>query len=408
MRVSMIPGLLVGCLIGLSGAMGGCTPNLPTGNAQATPTPTPASPNAVLTLGRLEPEGDVIKLSVPNAQDSRVDQMLVKEGDRVEANQVIAILQGIDRRQAEVRDAEAEVDLRRAELEKVQQGEAKTSQMIAQTATIEKLEAQLENSTRQRQAAIESAHAKLRNAEQNYKRKSQLVREGAIARSDLDKAQEEQATALAILAERQAELDQTLATLAAEIRQETARLAELKEVRPTDVAIARAQLDKAKIQVEQRSANVRDAEVRVPIAGQILKINTRVGEQVNTTQGIVELAQTNRMYAIADIPEIDIGKIYTGQPAVIMSEYGGFEGELRGEVTHIGLQVGRKNTQDAAGNNPTTDQNSRVISVKVRINPSDSAKVAKFTAMQVRVKLEINPSKNSINTTIKTAMAVKS
>lgn len=397
MRLSLISGLLLGCAI----AFGGCTnPNNP---GQA-PSPTPAPPNAVLTLGRLEPEGEVIKLSVPNAQDSRVDQMLVKEGDRVQANQVIAILQGIDRRQAEVRDAQAEVDLRRAELEKVEQGEAKNSQMIAQTAMIEKLEAQLKNSVRQRQAAIASANAKLRNAEQDYKRKSQLVTEGAIARSELDKAQEERSTAVAVLAERQAELDQTRATVAAEIRQETARLAELKEVRPTDVAIARAQLDKAKIQVEQRRANVRDAEVRVPIAGQILKINTRVGEQVNTSQGIVELAQTRQMYAIADIPEIDIGKIYTGQPAVITSEYGGFEGELRGEVTHIGLQVGRKSTQDAAGTNPTTDQNSRVISVKVRINPSDSAKVAKFTAMQVRVKLEVNPGKNPA----KNAMAVKS
>ncbi len=400
MRLSLFSGLLLGCAI----VLGGCTNANNPGQAQ-TPTPNPAAaqPNAVLTLGRLEPEGEVIKLSVPNAQDSRVDKILVKEGDRVQANQVIAILQGIDRRQAEVRDAQAEVDLRRAELEKVEQGEAKNSQMMAQTATIEKLEAQLENSVRQREAAIESANAKLRNAEQDYKRKNQLVSQGAIARSELDKAQEERATALAVLAERQAELDQTRATVAAEIRQETARLAELKEVRPTDVAIARAQLEKAKIQVEQRSANVRDAEVRVPIAGQILKINTRVGEQVNTSQGIVELAQTRQMYAIADIPEIDIGKIYKGQPAVITSEYGGFEGELKGEVTYIGLQVGRKSTQDAAGTNPTTDQNTRVISVKVRINPSDSAKVAKFTAMQVRVKLDVNSSKSPV----KNAMAVK-
>ncbi len=403
MRLSLISGLLLSC------AIGGCA--APNTSGQAAPTPTPAiaaQPNAVLTLGRLEPEGEVIKLSVPNAQDSRVDRILVKEGDRVQANQVIAILQGIDRRQAEVRDAQAEVDLRLAELEKVEQGEAKKSQMIAQTATIERLEAQLENSVRQRQAAIESANAKLRNAEQDYKRKSQLVSQGAIARSELDKSQEERATAIAVLAERQAELDQTRATVAAEIRQETARLAELKEVRPTDVAIARAQLDKAKIQVEQRNANLRDAEVRVPIAGQILKINTRVGEQVSTTQGIVELAQTNQMYAIADIPEIDIGKIYKGQPAVITSEYGGFEGELRGEVTHIGLQVGRKSTQDAAGSNPTTDQNSRVISVKVRIKPSDSNKVAKFTAMQVRVKLEVNPNKNSIKNSAKIARVVNS
>ena len=74
-----------------------------------------------------------------------------------------------------------------------------------------------------------------------------------------------------------------------------------------------AQLEKARIAVTQQQANMRDAEVRVPIAGQILRINTRVGEQVNTQQGIVELAKTNQMYAIAEIPESSIGKIRTHQ-----------------------------------------------------------------------------------------------
>ena len=50
----------------------------------------------VVALGKLVPQGKVIKLSVANAEDSRVNQILVKEGDYVEANQVIAILQGIE------------------------------------------------------------------------------------------------------------------------------------------------------------------------------------------------------------------------------------------------------------------------------------------------------------------------
>jgi HlyD family secretion protein len=146
------------------------------------PKPNPAAPiTAVLTLGRLEPDGEVIKLSVPNAQDSRVDRLLVKEGDRVRANQVIAILQGIDRRAAEVRDADAEVALRTAELEKAQSGDAKDAQITAQEQTIKKVEAQLNSTKRQRQAAIASAKARLRNANQDYGRKMTLVSAGAIA-----------------------------------------------------------------------------------------------------------------------------------------------------------------------------------------------------------------------------------
>jgi HlyD family secretion protein len=127
--------------------------------------------------------------------------------------------------------------------------------------------------------------------------------------------------------------------------------------------------------------------VRVPVNGQILKINTRIGERVDTTEGIVELAQTDRMYVVADIAEIDISKIKQGQSAVITSEYGSFPGEIRGIVEQVGLQVARKQTQEAAGTTPTTDKESRVIAVKIKVAPTDSTKVAKLTNLQVRVRL---------------------
>lgn len=155
------------------------------------------------------------------------------------------------------------------------------------------------------------------------------------------------------------------------------------------MSIAKSQLEKAQIAVEQRQAALRDSEVRVPVAGQILKINTQVGEQVNTTQGIVELAQTSQMYVVAEVAEVDINKIQSGQAAVITSEYKSFEGELKGTVDNIGLQVGRKQTQEIGGSSRAIDKEARVVSIKVRIDPADSAKVAKSTNMQVRVRLPL-------------------
>jgi HlyD family secretion protein len=130
------------------------------------------------------------------------------------------------------------------------------------------------------------------------------------------------------------------------------------------------------------------------VAGQILKINTRIGEQVNTNQGIVELAQTDKMYAVVEIPEIDIGKISTGQSAIITSEYSSFTGELQGVVENIGLQVGRKQSQEAAGSNPALDREARVISVKVRIADADSSKVSKLTNIQVKVRIPLTAKKS--------------
>jgi HlyD family secretion protein len=316
---------------------------------------------------------------------------LVKEGDFVRADRVVAVLQGIDTRQAELQDAQADVRLRNAELLKVQQGEAKKAQIEAQKSVITRLEAQLITQTAQRKAAIANAEATLNNARLTYQRRLSLQKQGAIKLEDLDMAQRDLATAEATLNERQADLNQVLKTLSAEIAQEKSKLAELKEIRPIDIEIARAQLEKARIAVAERKAHLKDAEVRAPIDGQILKINSRVGEQVSTTQGIVELAKTDRMFAVAEISETDIGKIRVGQKAIVKSEYNGFTGEVKGIVEQIGLQIIKKNTQDAAtANSPTNDQNTRVVAVKVRIDPQDNSKVAALTNMQVRVNLDLS------------------
>jgi HlyD family secretion protein len=466
------------------------------GFAEQKPKPiVPAQPNAVMALGRIQPEGEVIKLSVANAQDSRVDRILVKEGDFVKQNQVIAILQGIDRKQADLRDALADVKLRQIELGKVTQGDFKKSQITAQNAVIAKLQAQLTSTRTQQEAALISARSLLQNAEANYQRQlksdrqglglltaqakltnaeaeyrrrlqftrsgdnilgskaklanaraeyqrqSTLYKSGGISKSQLDRAREafisaqasvrergidtktqldkagedlasaraalkekqldvetqlgkfktELLTARETVKEKQADLDRTIQTLNAQIQQEQAKLAELREVRPTDIRISQAQLEKAQIAVEQTQAALRDSEVRVPIAGQILKINTRIGEQVNISQGIVELAQTDKMYVMAEIAEIDVNKIQQGQSAVITSEYSSFAGDLHGTVSQIGLQVGRKQTQEAGGINPTTDKESRIVAIKIEIAPTDSPKVAKLTNMQVRVRLPLKP-----------------
>ncbi|MBW4511795.1 MAG: HlyD family efflux transporter periplasmic adaptor subunit [Scytonematopsis contorta HA4267-MV1] len=358
-------------------------------NTQARAEPAPVT--SVVALGQIEPEGEVIKLSVPNAQDSRVNQILVKEGDIVKANQVIAILQGIDRLEADLGDAETDVRLRKAELLKVQQGDAKKAEITAQLAKITRLEAQLKAESKQKQAAIASAEATLREAQLNYQRQQTLAKQGAISRVNADAAQRELATNEATLTQRKADLEQTITTLQAEITQQKAGLAQLGEIRPVDVEIAKAQLEKAKIAVVQRKARLEDARVRAPIGGQILKINTRIGEQVNTSQGIVELARTNQMLAVAEIAETDIDKVRRGQKATISSEYGGFAGEVQGTVEQISLQIGKRTLQDSASKRgPTTDDNARVIAVRIRIDPKDNAKVAALTYMLVRVKININ------------------
>ncbi|WP_414587189.1 HlyD family efflux transporter periplasmic adaptor subunit [Scytonema sp. PCC 10023] len=373
-------------LLGLSAACGG-TIQAQDNTSETPSAANPSSTTRVVALGKLIPEGDVIKISVANAQDSRVNQILVKEGDFVKENQIIAILQGKDRAEQQLRDARANVAIKRAQLLKIQQGDVKEGEISAQRAGIAELEARIRSETKQREAAIASSEATLRNAQLKYQRNLALVKEGAISTSNVDNTQEEFDKATAILAQNKAELENTKTTLQAQLAKERANLAKLQEVRPVDVEIAKAELEQALIQVEQRKAELDNTQVRVPISGQILRINTRVGELVSTQQGIAELGRTNQMYAIAEVYETDIVKVRPGQQATITSEYGGFGGEIRGKVDEIGLQIGKTRlNQDQS--NPTNDVNARVVEVKIRLNPQDSPKVAALTGMQVRVKID--------------------
>ena len=346
-------------------------------------------PKQVVALGKLVPKGEVIKLSVANAEDSRVNQILVEEGDLVKEGQVIAILQGIDRRERDLEEAEKAVELARAKLEQTRAGETKQAELAAQRANISRLESQLRNETAEKQAAIASATAQLRQANLTYDRNKSLQKDGAVSQQTLDETQESLDMAKASLNERKAQLSNTTQSLQEEINQEKENLAQLLEIRPVDVKVAEVELERAIIAVEQRKADVEDTKVKVPISGQILRINTRVGEQVNTQQGIVELGRTDEMYAVAEVYETDIGRVKIGQPAIISSEYGGFAGELKGTVEHLGLQVGAKELTESS-EDPTQDENSRIVEVKIRINPEDSQKVAGLTNMKVRVEINNN------------------
>ena len=353
----------------------------------ATETLTKASAKrTVVALGRLSPKGEVIKLSVPNAEDSRLNQMFVQEGDKVKAGQVIAILQGIEGRQRDLEEAQKSVKYYRAKLEQAKAGDAKQAEITAQRASIARFEAQLRYETAERQAAITSSEAELRQAQLTYQRNQGLQQEGAVSLEALDQAQQEFETAQAVLEQRKAQLDNTVHTLKEQIAQERGNLAKLQEVRPVDIRVAWTELDRSLVAVEQKKSELEDTKVRVPVSGQILRINTRVGEQVNTQKGIVELGQTDQMYAIAEVYETDIAKVRLGQRAIIVSEYGGFTGEVHGTVERIGLQIGNRSLSEGS-DNPKTDENTRVVEVKIRIDPEDSPKIASLISMQVRVTI---------------------
>jgi HlyD family secretion protein len=373
----------------------------------------------VTALGRLEPEAEVISLSAPLVLDGdRVMEMRVKEGDIVKAGQIITILDARDRLETAVLQAQKQVRVAQAKLDQVKAG-AKTGEIQAQQASIERLQAQSQGDTiEQREAiarieaqwqgdriaqsaTIKKLEAELNNAQAEYKRYQKLYSEGAISNSLFDskrlsvetsKQQLDEAkavlarinsTASRQLAEAKFSLTRINTTGTKQVSEAKATLSSIAEVRPVDVQAAKMEIENAIAALKHAQTDLQAAYIKAPITGQILKINTRVGEKINDN-GIADMAQTEQMIAVAEVYQTDIGKVKLGQSAVVTSQ--AFNGELRGEVFYIGLQVNRQNV---FSNQPGENLDSRVVEVKIRLNPEDSKKVAGFTNLQVQTAIEL-------------------
>jgi ABC exporter DevB family membrane fusion protein len=379
---------------------------------------TPRKLKAVAALGYVEPAGEAIKISAPAfVEGSRIDKLLVKQRERVEAGQVLAILDSRDRLQAALKQAKDQVRIAQSRLAQVKAG-AKQGDIIAQDArfegsraelegqittqkaTIASLTSQLQGEKMAQYATIERIKAEFHNAQKDCQRYHTLYQQGAVSDQERDRfclmAQTSQeslreananlsrivTTLAAKIDEAQANLQRTVATLDKKIKENQATLDAVAEVRPVDVEVAQSELIAAQSAVQKAKADLDLAFVKAPKAGQILKIHTWPGELIGD-KGILDLGQTSQMYVKGEVYETDISRVKLGQRAKITTD--GLIGELRGTVAEIGLQIGKK---DVLGTDPVADADARVVEVKIRLDPSSSKQVADLTNLQVNVVID--------------------
>jgi len=371
----------------------------------------------VTALGWLEPQGEIIQLSAPQSNSgSRVDQLLVKEGDWVEAGTTIAILDSRDRLQAALEQAKTEVEVAQARLDQVQagakQGEIEAQkarfqrnqaelegQMITQKAAIATLEAQLRGERSAQEATLDRIEAELKNAETNCQRYETLYADGAVSAQDRDSECLQAETSLKRLQEAQANLNETITSRQEQIREAQANLSRtiatvdqqiveaeatltaVTEVRPVDIQLAKSELAKAQVSVKQAEANLEQAYVRSPQAGRVIDVNTHAGELISN-QGILELGQTQQMYAVAEIYDSDIPKIRPEQTATITAD--ALPQSLKGTVEEVGLRVKKQSALDI---DPTTNIDARIIEVRVKLDETSSQKAESLTNLQVKVTI---------------------
>ncbi|MBP5977232.1 biotin/lipoyl-binding protein [Brasilonema sp. CT11] len=373
----------------------------------------------VTALGRLEPSGEIIKLSAPaSAEGSRVEQLLVREGTKVKQGQLIAILDSRDRLSAAVAEAQEQVRVAQANLAQTKAGAKKgeidaqkaaiarlqaeqDTEVLAQQATIARLEAEKNTQIEAQKATIAELQAQLNNALAEYRRYQTLYQQGAISTSFQDSKRLTLTTAQQKIVEAQANLkrietsgEQQLAEARAnlkriqtsrdqELNEGRATLAKIAEVRSVDVAAAQAQINQATAAVKKAQANLRQAFVRSPQEGEVFKIHSRPGENVSN-DGIVEMGQNAQMYAVAEVYQSDINKVRLGQRVRLLSD--SVAGELLGIVDRIDSQVLRQNVINS---DPTSNIDSRIVEVHVRLDQPSTEKAAKFSNLQVKAVISL-------------------
>jgi HlyD family secretion protein len=110
-----------------------------------------------------------------------------------------------------------------------------------------------------------------------------------------------------------------IASAQAQLKQAEANLVKLLEgATEEEIAIAKAQVEQARISLEEAQDNLAKATLTAPFDGLVTDLYVAEGELANGPA--VELVNIDSLQVVLDVDEIDIGHIALGQPATITLE----------------------------------------------------------------------------------------
>ena len=308
----------------------------------------------VSATGSIEPEGQV---SLTFKGVGRVAEVKVKTTDRVEAGQILALLDSQDAAlaaaQAEAGLASAQANLaqltRKARAEDLEAGQASLESAQANVKSAEanlasaranysKLQAgATANDKKVAAANLERTRAALEQAQAAYDQVANLPNVGLLPQSlnlqratidyEQAKAQYEIATAGADAAQRSqgvaaiAQAEAAVASGRAQVAQAKSSLVKLQEgATPEQIAAAQAQVKQAEAGLAQARLNQENAALRSPIAGVVAEVHITAGEFPSAARPAIVVVNIDRFHIDISVDEIDIGQVKEGQVAVITLE----------------------------------------------------------------------------------------
>ncbi len=287
------------------------------------------SDGTLFVSGRID--GDTVDLSSKRA--GRVVEIKVREGDSVQAGQLLAVLSSDqdearhDQQMAHIVSDRRKVDQLKRQLatyaEKIRQAQITVEQ--AQTdapAKVKEAEANLAAS----KAELVRSEAELKQSQVDAERYFPLAKTGAVARQLAEQYDTKRALSEAStdanrkqVAAAEASLESARAQLENPRIKEADRRTLEREVDELKAQIAAAEADVVAGEAELRhiEADLNDLKVVAPIAGTILTRSAEPGRVIAPGQTILTMVDLEKLYLRGFVPEGNVGRVKVGQQAQV-------------------------------------------------------------------------------------------
>lgn len=283
--------------------------------------------NVVVLSGRIEGDDSSVSAKI----GGRIQEIHFREGDRVEAGQIIAVLDD-DQIRAREEQAQAAVTVAEARVRAAQQQIGVLNEQLRQSRiTVDQSRIDAEGRVREAQANIAAAEAQLAQAEASYQIAAfdrdaykKLAATGAVSERQGKQAESNANAQAAVVASADKRVDGARASLEAakallanpEVRTAQAAAVEQQIAQARyEVATYQADAARARGALDEARANRSDLKIRAPFAGTVLTRSAEPGEVASVGTTVVTLVDLSKVYLRGYIPQGEIGRIRLDQQA---------------------------------------------------------------------------------------------
>jgi HlyD family secretion protein len=284
-------------------------------------------PGVIAVSGRIEGDDSAVAAKT----SGRIREITVREGDRVEAGQVIATL---DDQQIRAREQQAEAAVRQADWRvKLAQHQITVlnEQLRQNQFGVDQSRTDAEGRVSEAEARLAAAEAKLARENATYAQAkwdhaafAKLYKQELIAEQQVRQAENNEEAQGAVVAAARREVEAARGSLKAaqaNLVNPAIRTSQVAAVRgqilqaEADVAAAQADAERSRAQLDEARANRSDLRVIAPFAGTVVTRTAEPGEVVTAGTPIITLLNLGEVYLRAFVPEGEIGRVKVGQQA---------------------------------------------------------------------------------------------